>query len=134
MPEESLRRVRKRPRSLDPVADREEIELRRQEHQKQTEEIPLQPKLTDEDRINCAKSNLRHHLGIGQDGAERSQRSTVLFFVEIGPGRNGSACQLPTCDKRISEGSYRIAVFPGVNWYKNPGKTKLHKIPLYNVD
>jgi hypothetical protein len=129
MPNEKSTVGRKRSRFLDPEADEAEIERRRQrvlDDLKYFEENPL-PKLTDEDLISSAKSDLRTHMGIGE---ERPPTIEVLFFVEVAPysSRRGAACQFVTCDKRIKEDDYRIAVHPGMNnVYKSPGKTRLRK-------
>jgi hypothetical protein len=100
--------------------DREFLQ-RAQERLKELGKI-TPPKLTDKDLISTSKSALRDHIGIGDD---RPSGTPVLFFIEIGPGssQRGAACQHVTCKERIKEGSYRIAVSPGMdNWYKNPGK------------
>lgn len=129
MPNENSTPGRKRSRSPDPEADEAEIERlrqRAQDRRKYYQENPL-PKLTDEDLISNAKSRLRTHMGIGE---ERPPRIAVLFFIEMAPSspQRGAACQFVTCDERIEEGDYRIAVHPGMNnVYKNPGKTRLRK-------
>jgi hypothetical protein len=76
------------------------------------------PILTDEDLISDAKSTLSDHIS-AED--ERRSGTKVLFFVEIGPGSAG--CRHITCKDQIKEGSFRIAVDPGMhNYYKNPGR------------
>jgi hypothetical protein len=80
------------------------------------------PEPTDEDRVRSAKSALRKHIGADE---ERHSGPTVLFFIEISPysSRRGAACNHVTCEERIKEDSYRIAVHPGMNnVYKGPGK------------
>jgi hypothetical protein len=110
MPDENSTSGKKRRLSS---AEIDEVEL---EHKCQRalefinhyEENPS-PSPTDEDR-------LREHIGIGE---ERSPNIKVLFFIEVAPpsSRRGAACQFGTCNKRIAEGYYRIAVQPGMNNY-----------------
>ncbi|KAF2495874.1 hypothetical protein BU16DRAFT_359308 [Lophium mytilinum] len=103
----------KRPRVLpDDELDDEQKEERKRSRQR----IPL----TNEDRIDWAKSDLRDHIGVVA-GKERHPRNPVLFFIELAPYSNrGAACQHVTCKDHIEAGSYRIAVKPGMNLYKNP--------------
>ena len=98
-----------------------EFMQRAQDRLKEFEKNPP-PKLTDEDLISSSKSDLRDHIGIGDDPPSGTP---VLFFIEIGPdsSKRGAACQHVNCEELIEEGSYRIAVSPGMNnWYKNPGE------------
>ncbi|OCK84359.1 hypothetical protein K432DRAFT_320527 [Lepidopterella palustris CBS 459.81] len=120
---ENSKGKRKRSRFPAPLdeLDEERRERSRQRYQdlmKHYEDHPL-PKLTDEDRIDLAKSALRNHIGIG---GERHPRIAVLFFIELTPhsASRGAACQHVTCDDRIEEDSYRIAVHPGMNVYQSP--------------
>jgi hypothetical protein len=101
----------------------EERESKRQDMKKKYEMAAKKEReMTDEDRISRAKSILRSHIGIGDEG---QPRTAVLFFIELAPNSNrGAACQHITCTDRIEEGSYRIAMQPGrYNMYRNPGKT-----------
>lgn len=84
-----------------------------------TENPPLEP--TDEDRICSAKSALRQYIDADQ---EHHSGPAVFFFVEISPRLfRGAACHHVTCEERIKEDSYRIAVHPGMyNVYKSPGR------------
>lgn len=109
---------RKRSRSPDTEADEAGIARCRQRVRERLE-------YTDEDSISFAKSLLRTHMGIGE---RRPPSIAVLFFVEIAPpsSQRGAACQFVTCDKKIEEGDYRIAVHPGMhNVYQSPGKTRI---------
>ena len=121
---------RKRSRTVDSWdgLNEEEKERKRQDIEKEygspSPEMPDKepPEMTDEDRISLAKSALRNHIGIGE---ECHPRTVVLFFIELAPNsaRRGAACQHINCTDRIEEGSYRIAVHPGMNnVYQNPGK------------
>jgi hypothetical protein len=119
------KRKRSRFQAAFDELDEEGRERYRQRHRDDMErffeEYPL-PELTDEDRIDQAKSALRNHIGIGE---ERHPRNAVLFFIELAPysTSRGAACQHITCDDRIEEDSYRIAVHPGGNnVYQSPGR------------
>ena len=123
---ESSTRKRGRSTFLDNFEelDEEAKERYRQKARDQVKyflENPL-PKQTDEDRIRSAKSALRDHISVAK---EQRSRTAVLFFIEIGPesSQRGATCQHVTCEDRIKEGSYRIAVHPGMNnVYKSPGR------------
>ena len=88
------------------------------------EENPI-PEPTDEERIRNLKSYLRDHIGASSTEKARRSATEALFFIEISPksSRMGATCQHVTCTDRIKEGSYRIAVSPGMNTvFRNAGK------------
>lgn len=123
MAEENSRGKRKRSRLLDSLEEEGATERCRQRQRDLLKHFDENPPLeqTDEDRIRSAKSALRNHIGADM---EHHLETTVLFFIEVSPNssQRGAACQHVTCKDRIKEGSYRIAVHPGMNnVYKSPG-------------
>ncbi|RYP73207.1 hypothetical protein DL769_004266 [Monosporascus sp. CRB-8-3] len=82
------------------------------EMEERFEEHPL-PEYTEAERIEDSKLALSNHIGIDEHSGPPN---TVLFFVELAPSssQRGSGCRFVTCDKKIDEGNYRIAVYPGM--------------------
>lgn len=124
MTEENSNGKRKRSRSQD-IAGSDEAERC---IQRSFDFFKHYSEPTDEERISISKSALRDHIGASPAEEERRSGNGVLFFIEIGPAssRRGAACQHATCKNRIKEGSYRIAVFPGMNnVYQSAGRSTL---------
>ncbi|KAI0412599.1 hypothetical protein F5X98DRAFT_379642 [Xylaria grammica] len=62
---------------------------------------------SEDDFIESEREQLRVH----------AERQSAFFFVERSPqsGRRGAGCQFISCEEKIQEGDYRIAVCPGTN-------------------
>lgn len=67
---------------------------------------------SEEDFIRSIRAQLLVH----------AERQAAFFFVERSPpsGRRGAGCQFISCEDKIRENDYRIAVHPGMN--NNAGK------------
>lgn len=69
-----------------------------------------------EDLVKAARSSLREHIGVKEDGSEIVPRKPVLFFVDLVPKDPGAKvfCWCPGCTEGVAGGEYSIVVLPGI--------------------
>jgi hypothetical protein len=87
----------------------------------------LSPEERRQEDIESDKRSLKRHLtpqfASGLSGEARLSHYPIFKLQNAPDSRDGATCQLTSCSDRILPDDYRIAVTPGDNAYRNPGKT-----------